>query len=416
MASKKNKMDNNSTNEEHEQLTLKNVLFSGGAGINIYEEIILCLLSTDIANFMLTSIEKQLNDAWKGKDNNEPLKMVKEHLNCMKKVHLYSTIEFHYNYNPLMMICLNIERDREKCLEDVQYIVKYYDTYIKYVNYLTDDVWGNFKTQHSVENMVNQRTPSGHLKNVIHECIFSYDENEYEKGLIQWKMMKCIYDKYPNTFQLDGKGQRTRVQITKTYALPFKSKVGDGKFYAYDDGEFYRKWKPLGCVNKMRGRVFNLSLDNACNRSLILIYLPCYHWNMDWFYDRKLSHIKELRSSLWLEDPEEIDGMMEKRKQLTARVGKLAFDAAKNIGIINNVFPFEYFGTMRHVTILDLHHLVFDSFRELIAAGGPYEHIGRWEAKDDASKTMLDSYDDAVRTKLTELRTNYGAKRHSELE
>ena len=51
------------------------------------------------------------------------------------------------------------------------------------------------------------------------------------------------------------------------------------------------RWSPFSCVqstNDFDNHVISPNGDSMSQQSFMLIYFHCYHWGMDWFYQREL--------------------------------------------------------------------------------------------------------------------------------
>lgn len=196
------------------------------------------------------------------------------------------------------------------------------------------------------------------------------------------------------------------------------------------------RWNPFSCVlstDYFDNHVIispNMLEGSMSQQSFMLIYFHCYHWGMDWFYQRELyvcgllngEHDEE-RANCNIEGgcaytkdgstDEEYDAYLQKKKQITAAFGKRVFDGAKSIGIMNDIFGYHdgHGEQAQGATILDLHEIAFRKFREAI----DLHEILSNRVSPNRVRHLKTSYDKAVEAKIKQLREEYGAKRYSEL-
>ena len=417
------------TESEIERGTFFNVFvdLAGGAGDFYLTKIVLCLPAQDIANFIKTSFIKQLSEAYKG------LPYMKKAFEAMKRVYtIYMVLKQFRTWNyreylllkrfPLVVACMEAKK------EDVHVLVTEHDEYVGNVRELL-----KLEDVHNLVDMVNvietgKDEKSSCMKNALHECIFSYNE---QRNVESCKKRLAIF----NTLMNKCGDARLKLPDTPLYSLPRLHTGGQLKIWNDVRGVrgVWIRWSPLSCVLSTTNDFDNhLISPNTYDyntydgqQSFMLIYFHCYHWGMDWFYQRELyecgllngereeervnchidggAYIKD-GSTLTLVHTgtdEEYDAYLKKKKEITAAFGKRVFDGAKSIGIINDIFGYHDRHGEKGATILDLHEIAFRKFRERI--GVRYY------------MPLKTSYDKAVEAKIKQLREEYGAKRYSEL-
>lgn len=439
---------------ETERGTFFNVFvrLAGGAGDIYLTKIVLCLPAQDIANFIKTSFIKQLSEAYA--DNGLPC--MKEVFEAMKRVYtIYMALKqlpqppirgtinlesMRRNYReylllkrfPLVVACMEAKK------EDVHVLVTEHDEYVGNVRELL-----KLEDVHNLVDMVNvietgKDEKSSCMKNALHECIFSYNE---QRNVESCKKRLAIFNTLMNKC---GDARLKLYVFIMLYSLPRLHTGGQLKIWNDVRGVrgVWIRWSPLSCVLSTTNDFDNhLISPNTYDyntydgqQSFMLIYFHCYHWGMDWFYQRELyecgllngerdeervnchidggAYIKD-GSTLTLVHTgtdEEYDAYLKKKKEITAAFGKRVFDGAKSIGIINDIFGYHdgHVEQAQGATILDLHEIAFRKFREQIGVGDHFRDPNR-------VRHLKTSYDKAVELKIKQLREEYGAKRYSEL-
>ena len=428
------------TESEIERGTFFNVFvdLAGGAGDIYLTKIVLCLPAQDIANFIKTSFIKQLSEAYTDKG----LPYMKKAFEAMKRVYtIYMALKqftqppfrginlesMRRNYReylllkrfPLVVACMEAKK------EDVHVLVTEHDEYVGNVRELLQ-----LEDVHNLVDMVNvidtvKDEKSACMKNALHECIFSYNE---QRNVESCKKRLAIF----NTLMNKCGDARLKLPDTPLYSLPRLHTGGQLKIWNDALGVWMR-WSPFSCVqstNDFDNHVISPNGDSMSQQSFMLIYFHCYHWGMDWFYQRELyecgllngEHDEErvnchIEGGAYIKDGstltlvhtgtvEEFDGYLQKKKEITAAFGKRVFDGAKSIGIINDIFGYHdgHGEQAQGATILDLHEIAFRKFREQIGVG---DYV--------CLEPLKTSYDKAVELKIKQLREEYGAKRYSEL-
>jgi len=422
---------------EIERGTFFNVFvdLAGGAGDIYLTNIVLCLPAQDIANFIKTSFIKQLSEAYKG------LPCMKEVFEAMKRVYtIYMALKqlpqppirgtinlesMRRNYReylllkrfPLVVACMQAKK------EDVHVLVTEHDEYVGNVRELLQ-----LEDVHNLVDMVNvidmgklctSYVKDMCMKNALHECIFSYNE---QRNVESCQKRLAIFNMLMNKCGDAG----LKLPDTPLYSLPRLHTGGQLKIWNDARGVWIR-WSPFSCVlstNDFDNHVIspNMLEGSMSQQSFMLIYFHCYHWGMDWFYQRELyecgllngEHDEEranchIEGGAYTKDgstDEEFDGYLQKKKEITTAFGKRVFDGAKSIGIINDVFGYHdgHGEQAQGATILDLHEIAFRKFREQIGVG---DYV--------CLEPLKTSYDKAVELKIKQLREEYGAKRYSEL-
>lgn len=434
-----------------------------GAGDFYLTKIVLCLPAQDIANFIKTSFIKQLSEAY---PDDNGLCCMKKAFDAMKRLYtIYMTLKqlprpsrgtfklesMRRNYRvylesmrnseylllkrfPLVVACMEAKK------EDVYVLVTEHDEYVANVQELLQ-----LEDVHNLVDMVNvietgKDEKSACMKNALHECIFSYNE---ERNVESCQKRLAIFNMLMNKCG----DARLKLPDTPLYTLPFLHTGGQLK--KWDDAlGVWIRWIPFSCVlstndfpdyHVISPNMLEDSMyipNNHSQQSFMLIYFHCYHWGMDWFYQRELYEYgllngedDEKRVNCHIEDgvyinddlmtDEEFDGYLQKKKEITAAFGKRVFDGAKSIGIINDIFGYHDGHDMYHdghvsyghgerphgATILDLHEIAFRKLREKIGVG---DYV--------CLEPLKTSYDKAVEAKIKQLREEYGAKRYSELK
>ena len=429
MASKVLKMSNNNT-----ELTLFNVFATklvGGVGEHILIEIAMCLPVQDIAHLFGTSFIKQLTKVWKQGDR-DPLYHIKVLFTGMKRVYTLYTkfnqlpLPYHYlpsswkarmeeqllKQFPLLFAC------RVGSDEDVRVLVNEHDKYITNVyqllklndvHYLTDMI--NVSVDIDDDLFIKRIT-----KNALHECIYLYNE---QRNVENCGKRLAILHMLSNFTQHNEKGSAFSFPIS--YLVPHVISGGGST----NDSNGWMVWRPMACVQAWDD-YYEQAIRYQIDRSFILVYFPCYHWGMDWFYQRELyeggvlsgeheedDDNRHIEGGVYEKDgkkctDEEYDAYLQQKKEITAEFGKRVFDAAKSMNIINHVFELNLEGNTQQATIFDLHEIAFRKFRESFGVdsrSGDYVDL----------EYLKDSYDEAVEIKMKQLREEYGAKPYREL-
>ena len=432
------------TESEIERGTFFNVFvdLAGGAGDFYLTKIVLCLPAQDIANFIKTSFIKQLSEAYNG------LPCMKEVFEAMKRVYtIYMALKqlpqppirgtinlesMRRNYReylllkrfPLVVACMEAKK------EDVFVLVTEHDEYVGNVRELLQLEYNLEKHNYNLKDMVNvietgKDEKSACMKNALHECIFSYNE---QRNVESCQKRLAIFNMLMNKCGDAG----LKLPDTPLYTLPRLHTGGQLKIWNDVRGDWMR-WSPFSCVlstNDFDNHVIspNMLEGSMSQQSFMLIYFHCYHWGMDWFYQRELYECgllngerDEERANCHIEGgaytkdgslkdgstDEEYDAYLQKKKEITTAFGKRVFDGAKSIGIINDIFGYHdgHGEQAQGATILDLHEIAFRKFREAI---GVRDYV--------CLEPLKTSYDKAVEAKIKQLREEYGAKRYSELK
>ena len=420
MASNVLKMSNNNT-----KLTLFNAFATklvGGAGENILIEIAMCLPVQDIAHLFETSFMQQLHKVWKHGDQ-DPLYHIKMLFAGMKRVYRVHT---KFNRLSLAFAPPSSWKHMEKRLlkqfpllfacrvgsdEDVRVLVNEHDKYITNVYQLLQ-----LNDVHYLTDMINVRVNIDDLiyitKNALHECIYLYNE---QRNVENCGKRLAILRMLSNFTQHND----TAFSFPISYLVPHVLSGGGST----NNPNGWMVWRPLTCVQSWDD-YYEQAIRYQIDRSFILVYFPCYHWGMDWFYQRELyeygvlmgeheegEYNRHLEGGVYEKDgkkctDEEYDAYLQQKKEITAEFGKRVFDAAKSMNIINHVFELKLEGNTQQATIFDLHEIAFRKFREWFGVGsGDYVDL----------EYLKPSYDEAVEIKLKQLREEYGAKQYREL-